>query len=267
MALISASSTTQILGRAWSLSSTAMRPFTLTGWFRPLATNNQTFVCGFTGSNMTVSNPYAGMIAFGDTAAPNDLAVVADEKDSATTPVEQFIFAYTTGGTTGASAAPLNIWYFGAVVYPSLTSRTAYVFNQKMAAPLVQTGTGTVSTVNFTNFTIGSVEPAAGDLSVMHLAEVAVWNSVLSASDVGKLAQGMNPLRVGAHGSLMSYYPLRGDVKDYGPMRTGLYNLGTAQYPMNFIDHAPVESAPMSRQYDFLSEYVQKRPTVMMMGV
>lgn len=80
--------------------------------------------------------------------------------------------------------------------------------------------------------------------SNVQIAEYAVYRGVLGTADVQKLWNGANPLNV-QPGILQAYFPLRGDLKDYGPRHTGLTPIGGAV--ATFVDHPPVAPIPVAR--------------------
>ena len=238
MALLGGSSATQYLGRPLAFSSSA-RPFTITGWFRQTAAN-PTMLGGLT--NLSGGSQYAALLMY-SAAGNSNLAAVADEKDSAGT--EQYIFNYYGGAST--VGAPLNVWWFGAVTYNGLSLRNAFLQKAGGGGPGINmNSTGANVASPYTHFTVGSLPNVSGDYatSAVSMAEICLWTTDLGLSDLAALAQGASPLDIGPRGNLLSYYPLRGDLKDYGLAQVNLQDLGTAAYPLQFTDHPPVMLPP-----------------------
>lgn len=189
-------------------------PITLAIWARLSGTGSQNlmYVNGDAGANHGVSVGYvtAGRVAANSYADPTDATAET-----------------TTGITT-------NTWHHCCGVFASITSRIAYIDGGSSGS------NSTSKTVtNFANIAIGSYRtstgvqwgPAAGQL-----AEAAIWNVALTASEVAALARGIPPYKIRPD-ALRGYWPLHGldsPERDWSP-------LGTAtRYPMTLIGTPPI---------------------------
>lgn len=111
----------------------------------------------------------------------------------------------SVGTATTSTTGTINTWGHACGVYASNTSMTAYL-----------NGGGAVeSTVNVTwplgstpRTAIGRRSIASPDLYFSgRLAEVAIWNVALDASEVAALAKGFSPLLI-RPSALVAYWPL-----------------------------------------------------------
>lgn len=110
------------------------------------------------------------------------------------------------GGSTGTSSSTTftaNTWNHAAGVFASTTSRIAYL-------------NGIAGTADTTNKSIAALASArigaspGGPLPINgSMAEVAIWNIALTATDVRLLASGVSPLIVRPD-SLLAYWPMTG---------------------------------------------------------
>lgn len=203
------------------------------------------FQIGF-GNTTTSSTSYAALLWHTD--GTSSFSAVADERDSAGT--EQYIFSPYGGVNT--TTAPVNVWWFGAVTYPSLSSRFASIWQAGVISKYpALSNTGAVIASPFTHVMVSSVQPAIGDLGSTgtYLAECCYWDAELGYADIAALAQGASPLSIGPRNSLIDYWPLRGDLKNWGTSEVGLQEIGTAPYPRTWGEHPPVMPPPRGKQF------------------
>lgn len=129
----------------------------------------------------------------------------------------------STTYTTGA-------WHHGAAVFASSSSRAAYLDGGNKGT---NASGGTNAGVNLTQIGVG---PSSKFFNGS-LAEIAIWNVVLTDAEIAALATGVRPNRVrGAN--IVAYWPLFGlnspDI-DYSGNKQNLTVTGTTQ-----ANHAPV---------------------------
>lgn len=257
MSLLAAASNTAILGRPYDRSS-VQRPVTMTGWMRFDATPPTIFHIGL--SHLSGGSQYAALLWF---ANQSGLSAVADERDSAAT--EAYTFA-----DYGDISQPVQagLWYFGAAIYREESYRSALVtrYGDLNSPGDSADATSTLLASPFTHVTVGSVQPSVGNLDSnagTYLAECALWDCELGLYDMLELAQGRSPLRVGARDALCHYFPLRGDLRDYGNTGVGLRDVGTTPYSITYADHPPIDNAPRRLYYGkFVAPVVQTRRTI-----
>jgi hypothetical protein len=132
-------------------------------------------------------------------------------------------------------------WQHILAVYASVSSRVLYV-NGVYAGQDVNTlgGTQTLDTFVIGNINTNSATVLDTNRSV---AEVAFGRGTLSNDQIQMLADGVSPLTV-APTQVLAYYPLRNDLNDYGPMRSGLVPINNP--PTVWGEHPPV--APLYRR-------------------
>lgn len=113
--------------------------------------------------------------------------------------------------------------------------------------PTTAVRSGTANTAQtLTAVYIGQDETGTvGLTATQSLAEAAIWSGPLGPTEIGMLLAGANPLTVGR---LICYFPLRNDLRDYGPR--GLSLIGAAPV---FTDHPPVQNHLEATQTDGFS--------------
>ena len=132
-----------------------------------------------------------------------------------------------TAGTPGAGS-----WQHYAAVYTSSTSRTAYLDG---VAGTTDTSSITVSGVNRT---IIGARISGGSYGTYHdgtIAEAAIWNVALTASEISSLAAGFSPRYI-RPASLVFYAPLVGTLQELrgGVSLTNVNSTTTADHPRVF---------------------------------
>ncbi len=98
--------------------------------------------------------------------------------------------------------------------------------------------------VGFTSpngITYSTINPA----TTVHVAEFACWTGLLGAGEIAQLYAGANPSTI-QPGILQFYYPLRGDLNDFGSQHLSLASVGGAV--ATYIDHPPVNPIPNARR-------------------
>jgi hypothetical protein len=128
----------------------------------------------------------------------------------------------------------------------SQTGRLLYV------STIDNTGTDAtaLSTQTLTDVYVGEDTNASHFLpTTAQVAECAIWMAELGTFEVSQLLSGANPLTVKPD-KLVCYFPLRYNLRDYGPRGMSLLCL-TAAAPV-FSDHPPVQDMP---EYDYLGPF------------
>jgi len=140
-------------------------------------------------------------------------------------------FTWTSGVSTGA-------WQHIAITYDGTSTSnkpTVYVNGSSVSVSVSSTPVGTYG-MTVSNFRIGKTD----DNSVQYdgnIAELAFWNTLLTASEASALARGMAPLFMRPAG-LSYYWPLLGvgsGEPDWGPAHAAQTLTGT-----KLQSHAPV---------------------------
>lgn len=164
-------------------------PATVAIWMRPAATNASIFALSVNAS--ATSKMGVGVTATG--GAP--FAQCAD----------------TSGGTVGTAAGPggqlvVDQWAHVVGTFPSSTERIVWLNGNPVA-----TNTTSVTVSGLDRVLIGArvTSSAVGAYFNGDLAEAAVWNVVLTSSEIASLAAGAKPYRV-RPSALVMYVPLIG---------------------------------------------------------
>jgi hypothetical protein len=148
--------------------------------------------------------------------------------------------ASTANSTAGAT---LNAWNHGCAVYASATSRTIYLNGGNSAtntASRVPSGVDSIAVGH-------SYWSTRANFLNGRLADAAIWNVALSATEAEALARGVSPLRI-RPGNLVAYWPIFGTASPEIDVSRGAYPLtlsGTA-----VAEHAPV-MAPFGGELDW----------------
>ena len=144
-----------------------------------------------------------------DTAGDNDYFSLQANGAASGDPV-QAAARRSSSATSDKGAYTANVWYHGAAVFASSTSRTAYL-------------NGSAGTTNTTSIVPSSIDRNAigvlrratpANPTIGKIAEAAIWSVALSAGEVASLAAGANPMGI-QPASLLAYLPLITDVLDY----------------------------------------------------
>lgn len=208
--------TTQYLSGSAVLSGP---PLTMACWFYSTsAAGNQTLISlGTAGQN----NHRFTMLAAGNVASDPIQAVTRDTAAS------------TASSSTGYSA---NAWQHACAVFAATNDRRAYVNGGSEGTETTsRTATGMNSTY------LGVQQNATiGNYMIGRIAEAAVWNVALNASEIAALALGVSPLRI-RPGNLVAYWPVFGEGSPE-PDYVGGFHLTLNNAPTQ-ADHAPVMPA------------------------
>lgn len=143
-------------------------PLTIVAWFK-----------------LTASGGGGSICAVGDATAHCRLSV-------ATGQVQALCTGSTTANATTSGSASGGVWAHGAAVFSGTASRTAY-FNGAASTP---------NTVSVTQNTFNEILIGARRLTTLgqyfggDIAEVGVWNVVLTAAEIAALAKGIAPHRI-----------------------------------------------------------------------
>jgi hypothetical protein len=107
--------------------------------------------------------------------------------------------AFTTAGFSA------NVWHHACGVFTSVSSRTAYLDGGNSA-----TDTNTQASIGIDRTSIGNLErQTPANFFNGEIAEVGIWNSTLTASEVWALSRGFAPPMVKPSG-LICWMPLMG---------------------------------------------------------
>jgi hypothetical protein len=140
----------------------------------------------------------------------------------------------------GTGALP-NVWQHIFCNYPSLSNRQIWFDGVRLGTDL--NALATPQTLD--TFIIGAVSPLQTYLGTNRMVAEAVFGQgELSPLQIQQLAQRANPLAV-CPSQILAYFPLRGDLSDSGPMRTGLMRLGNPATIWG--EHPPVALPPRRR--------------------
>jgi hypothetical protein len=125
------------------------------------------------------------------------------------------------GGTAGINAAfgPIsqNVWFHGAGVYRTATSRTAYV--NGVAGTTATGNRGTQTAPNELNIGAGYASGVIGGFFGGRVADVGIWNVELTLSEIASLARGMTCDKIRPE-SLVFHAPLIRNLQDTNGGRT-----------------------------------------------
>ncbi len=139
-------------------------------------------------------------------------------------PVRAYAYNGTAFGiATTTTGYPATTWTHACGTFASSTSRTAFI-NGGSKGTNTDSMTGTVN-----ELTIGARRSASAvGFFAGKIAQVAIWNTVLSDAQIAALASGTNPTAI-SPGSLIAYYPLLGDATPSVGTET-LQNVGSPTY-------------------------------------
>lgn len=161
-------------------------PLTIVAWFK-----------------LTASGGGGSICAVGDATAHCRLSV-------ATGQVQALCTGSVTANATTSGSASGGVWAHGAAVFSGTASRTAYL-NGTASTP---------NTVSVTQNTFNEILIGARRLTTLgqyfggDIAEVGIWNAVLTADEIASLAKGF-PCRMIKPQNLAFYAPLVRNIIDY----------------------------------------------------
>lgn len=203
----------------------------LRGSSTPITAYPFTMACWFQVADVT--NAYCLMGIFDDASANNRWYLevagnIANDPFRATT-------KQTTTTAATANGVTANTWHHGCGVYSGTNLREAWLNGTKGTDDL---GSQTPTGVDRVSVGIGDSSSQFQALSGK-VAHAAIWSVVLSASEIGALAAGLNPLRVRPE-SLVGYWPIWGLHSPEIDLSSGgrLLTLGNA--PTRSTTDAPV---------------------------
>lgn len=130
---------------------------------------------------------------------------------------------------------PTGAWQPILITDISQTTANMYVNNMQTVIPR---GAGTLGAQTLTDLYIAQDETLGSFMTTtVAVAEATVYNRQIGVNDGAMLMSGSNPLSISG---VIAYYPLRFDLRDYGPNGKSL--IGSAA-PV-FTDHPPVQGIP-----------------------
>jgi len=194
-------------------------PFTMACWF-------MSDINAGAASNQT-------LIALSNTAVWHRLAIFGNVAGD---PVRVQTNTSTTGNADTSTGYSTNVWQHAAGVWASTTSRTAYL---NAGGAVTDTSSQIFGAVSDTYI-------SAVDLSVQwmsgRIAEAAIWNVALNATEILALSKGVHPLTVRPD-AIAAYWPLFGldsPEPDLSPA-----TVAATRYPLTlhgsvYANHAPV---------------------------
>lgn len=149
-----------------------------------------------------------GLLWCGDVADNKEFACKISMEGAGTIPIADYCAAKVRSNADGGAEAKTSIaytannWHHIAGVFPSISSRSAYLDGGSKG-----TNTDTVTPVGVDTTDIGG-EDGAGSM-IGDIAHVAVWNIALTDQEVASLAAGVSPLRM-RRSALVAYWPING---------------------------------------------------------
>lgn len=206
-------------------------PLTLAAWGRPHnVTVNMTAIAVEDGS---IGKPFVRLQLFG--AGGDTLRAQVHSTTS-----------QAQSATTDTYSA--NTWHHFGGVFPSTTSRTAYLDGVAGAED-----TTNISITNIDNINVGRLQ--FDGTPIQHfdgdLAEVAIWDVALSGAEMASLAQGISPKYIRPQ-SLVAYWPLYGLSSPEVDFSGGDYGLTVTGATAS--DHAPISLS--TRRSNLMGEVI-----------
>mgnify|MGYP002787994980 CR=1 FL=1 len=167
-------------------------PLTLSAWF--YSTSLTADQCLVSVGNILETSRFCAIVLAG--------AVPAD-------PFRAYRFGTTARTVSSATAYPINQWGHAAGIFDSSFHQG---FLNGVPTP-VNTDAATAS--NWNNYKISELTRSTlGNNVVGKVAEVAIWNVMLTQQEIRSLSLGLCPLKIRPQ-SLVSYVPLLRDIADY----------------------------------------------------
>jgi len=208
------------------LGTSSIFPLTLSGWCKPDAIDDHDAIISI--GNSATTYPVASL-----NLRANGYAI-ADVKSRG-----------VNAEASSASQYSADEWQHFCAVFTSNTSRILYMDG---VAGTESTTTADVIGSNSNRLSIGEYATTWNREMNGHVADCAIWNVALTASEVAILAKGYTAIQVRPE-SLVSYYPLVSDFLDV--MGENLLSFGTdasATGPTYSAHTRIIEDAPvMSR--------------------
>ena len=150
----------------------------------------------------------------------------------------------TTALSISAADYTAGAWQHFAGVFASATSRICYLAG---VAATENTTSAEIAPSGVNHLTLGEYASTWSRPFDGHLAECAVWNVALSASEIATLVDGYTPLHVRPE-SLISYFPLVKNTIDVMGANTVSFatDSGGSTTEVDYSDHPRIiEDAPM----------------------
>jgi hypothetical protein len=140
------------------------------------------------------------------------------------------------GPATSGASYTSGTWHHAGAIFTSVPNMTSYLDGIAGSAVSSNVPASMVVTRIGCEYFSGSNQFGNG-LSTVLIAEAALWNVALTASEITALAAGVRPSRV-RPGALKGYWPLFG-LGSYEPDLSGKGNNGTL-IGTSYANHAPV---------------------------
>ena len=200
-----------------------VRPFTLTGWiFYPAAAYGTTQPAILFGSSASSGAGAQIYISGSGNSAAGDYD--------------------GTNYHEALQVMPQGRWAFVMATFSDMNDRTVQNSNGPDSI------TGVVNAASYLQFFVGlSAASTAAASTGMKFAECAIWQGALGQAEYIALAAGSNPLRIKSSAQLQAYWPLRDNLREYGPRGIGLSPVGNATAV--FSDHPQVLPVPLTRRF------------------
>jgi hypothetical protein len=176
----------------------------------PVTNTPCTMSCWFNANNITSSHGLITLTAAGNTTFY--LTLYANGAASGD-PIQ----CLDSGGSATASSATgfqAGTWHHACGTRTGTNNRVAYIDG---VAGTANTNTALETGIN--EFNIGSFRTIANNYLVGRIAEVAIYDVALNASEVASLAKGMKPSRIRPQ-NLVFYAPLVRNLFDYDQARS-----------------------------------------------
>ena len=207
----------------YGVGSTSIFPLTMSGWCKPDAINDHDAIMSI--GNASGTYPVASLNLRANGYAIAD--VRGDRVNSESASGSQ----YSAGE-----------WQHFCAVFASSTSRTVYMDG---VAGTEATTDVDISISNATRLSIGEYASTWNREMNGHVADCAIWNVALTASEIAILADGYTAIQVRPE-SLVSYYPLVRDYLDVMGKNTLAFGTDASATEATFSDHTRIiEDAPM----------------------
>jgi hypothetical protein len=250
-------------------------------WSRPFGLNRSSFTGGAGATMMawvrvngllqnlqSTTSDQSGFVSLGSIAT-GGVATISSNQDNALNDIfiaeisDDGSDANFSGGGPGFPTFEVGLWICVIALLNVDGSQDLYVSNSSTPGTLVGNGGVQSSPETFDQLTIGWQTPytnfgsSAFTSSLVNVAEVTVWRGILGSTEALKLFQGANPFSI-APEMLHCYYPLRNDLKDYGPQHIGFTPVGGANAV--WVDHPPV--ALINRRLGFIPSVISPNNNV-----
>lgn len=164
-----------------------------------------TMCCWFNLANTTAEHSLMGIF---DVGGDVDYFMLLARGDVAGDPIAAVARRSSQGIANSTAAYTANTWSHACGVFTSTTSRTVYLNGANSA-----TDTTSITPAGLDRTTVGMRDRATPTSMSGSIAEAAIWNVALDASEIAALAKGFSP-RLIRPASLVFYAPLTRNVID-----------------------------------------------------